>query len=97
MPSNFGRALTDNRTMAEWLKRTTFWRSRRDELPGIAYGASHHVLSESARIAIERMVDEWIKADLDYIRGELYQRALAIYERRCEELFGAGWRGRPTR
>jgi hypothetical protein len=68
---------------------------RNKPLDDLAYGASHHVLHESTRIAIERMVDEWIKADLDYIRGELYQKALAIYERRCEELFGPGWRDRP--
>jgi hypothetical protein len=68
-----------------------FWRRKpRDELSGLAYGASHHVLNESTRIAIERMVDEWIKADLAYIRGELHDRALEAYARRCAELYGPG-------
>ena len=71
-----------------------FWRrNKRDELSLLAYGASRHVLNETTRISIERMVDEMIKADLPYIRGELHERALEAYARRCEELYGPGARG----
>lgn len=66
-----------------------FWRRpSRDELDEIAYRTSRSMLSESTRISIERMVDEMIKADLQYIRGELLDRAHEAYARICAEMYG---------
>ena len=66
-----------------------FWqRRRRDPLAEMASGAAQYVLSESTRLALEKIATEWVKEDLAYIRGPLYRQMREAYQRRCAELFG---------
>jgi len=64
------------------------WRRRRDPLDEMASGAAQHVLSESTRIALEKIASEFVKEDLAYIRGQLYERMNARYGWYRRRLYG---------
>jgi hypothetical protein len=65
-----------------------FWRRRRNPLDEMAQGVAQHVLSESTRIALEKIASEFVKEDLAYIRGRLYQSMNERYGWRRDTLFG---------
>ena len=54
----------------------------------MASGVARQVLSESTRIALERIASEWVKEDLAYIRGRLYERMNERYGWHRERLLG---------
>jgi hypothetical protein len=65
-----------------------FWRRRRDPLGEMASGVARQVLSESTRIALEKIASEWVKEDLAYIRSRLYERMNERYGWHRDQLLG---------
>ena len=66
----------------------SFWRRKRDPLGDLASDVAQRVLSESTRIALEKIASEWVREDLAYIRGRLYERMNERYGWHRSRLLG---------